>query len=363
MKRPMQDYVYLNFENNVLADFTSRNFEDILIAYKELYGNRSPVLFLDEVHRIPQWELFVRKLVDTRYRVFITGSNARLLSQEYATHLGGRYLELEIFPLTFREFLQFKNISYNEHILYSDQRFEILTQFEEYLQLGGFPEIVLTQNRLLKEKLIETYFKTAFFRDIVDRFKIRDEILFEIILKKTAENIGQPFSFRSIKNKLHTLGFRVSPKTIVQYFDYAIRGYLLVPSYLRRESVVQKEKERKMYFIDNGYLGTYYLSPNRGKILENAVALNFRFNGEKLFYFRNTLEIDFVMKDEIPVQVTYDFSDETTQQREIRGLFRYLQFTGKKEGYILTWNDSAHLEQEGKQIHIVPAWYFLLFFI
>lgn len=168
LRAPLQDCIYLNFEDNVLVDFTPNNFEDILTAYKELYPRRKPILFLDEIHSVPRWELFVRKLVDNRYRVFVTGSNARLLSQEYATVLGGRYLETEIFPLTFKEFLYFRNITFDRNILYSEQRFHILALFEEYLTFGGFPEVTLTQNTVLKRKLIDSYYQTAFFQDIVD---------------------------------------------------------------------------------------------------------------------------------------------------------------------------------------------------
>lgn len=361
LQQPLQDYIYLNFENNVLVDFTPNNFEDILTAYKELHPGKQPVLFLDEIHSVPRWELFVRKLVDNRYRVFVTGSNARLLSKEYATALGGRYLETEIFPLRFSEFLHFKNMPFDRNVLYSEQRFRILALFEEYVNFGGFPEVTLAKNRVLKEKLIDSYYQTAFFRDIVDRFKIKDETLFEIILKKTAENIGQPFSFRSIRNKLQPLGYSVSLKTIINYFDYAVRGYLLVPSGLKRESLLAREKERKMYFIDNGYLSTFFVSKNIGKKLENAVAANFFFRGNSLHYFRNTMEIDFVLKEKVPVQVAYKLSDQATIKREINGLIKFLKYVGQDVGYLLTWNESDTVEQDGKQVKIVPAWYFLLF--
>ncbi len=361
LKLPMAEIIYLNFEDNILVDFTSRNFEDILTAYKELYPTKKPVLFLDEIHNIPRWELFVRKLVDNRYRVFVTGSNARLLSKEYATHLGGRYLEANVFPLNFREFLKFKNEKVNPNILYSEQRFHVLSLFEEYVNFGGFPEITLARDPVLKTKLIDAYYKTAFFRDIVERFKIKDETLFEIVLKKTAENIGQPFSFRSIKNKLQALGYSVSVKTIINYFEYAVQGFLLIPSNLLRESVISREKERKMYFIDNGYLQTFYISENLGKKLENTVATNLFFRGKSLRYFRNSLEIDFLLDDTIPLQVSYDITDTTTFEREIQGLFRFLQHAGSKMGYLLTWNDLDTIQKEGITIEVLPAWYFLLF--
>ena len=361
MQLPLSEIIYLNFEDNVLVDFTPANFEDILTAFKELYPDKKPALFLDEVHVVPRWELFVRKLVDNRFKVFVTGSNAQLLSKEYATHLGGRYLETQIFPLNFREFLKFKKIQVDSNILYSEQRFRVLSLFEEYVNFGGFPEVTLAQNPVLKKKLIDAYYKTAFFRDIVERFKIKDETLFEIVLKKTAENIGQPFSFRSIQNKLRPLGYSVSTKTIIKYFDYAIQGYLLIPSNLLRESVISREKERKMYFIDNGYLQTFYISRNMSKKLENTVATHLFFQGQSLQYFRNSLEIDFVLQGKIPLQVSYTLSEPTTLEREIQGLMKYLEFAGSKEGYIVTWNESQTISQEDKTIHIIPAWYFLLF--
>ena len=361
LELPAQEFVYINFEDNVLADFTPRNFEDILTAYKELYPDKKPVLFLDEVHVIPKWELFVRKLVDSRYKVFVTGSNARLLSREYATHLGGRYLELKVFPLSFMEFLRFKNIEVGQHILYSDKRFQVLSSFDEYVNFGGFPEVTLAKTPVLKEKLIDAYFKTAFFRDIVERFKIKDEKLFEIVLKKTAENIGQPFSFRSILNKLRPLGYSVSLKTIINYFEYALTGYLLIPSHLQRESVISREKERKMYFIDNGYLQTFYISQNIGKKLENAVAANLFFSDTPLRYFRNSTEIDFLLEGGIPVQVSYRLSEPVTFEREVKALVNFLEYSGSDVGYIITWNEADTIKRDGKTIKILPAWYFLLF--
>ncbi len=358
---PLSEIVYINFEDNVLVDFMPANFEDILTAYQELYAGKKPFLFLDEIHTVRGWELFVRKLVDNRYRVFITGSNAQLLSKEYATHLGGRYLEMEIYPLNFREFLKFKNMSVDRNILYSERRFQILSLFEEYVLFGGFPEIILTPNVELKDKLIDSYYKTAFFRDIVDRFKIKDETLFEIVLKKTAENIGQPFSFRSISNKLKPLGYSVSPKTIIKYFEYAIQGFLLIPSNLMRESLITRERERKMYFIDNGYLKTFFISQNMSKKFENTIATNLFFNGKSLYYFRNSMEIDFVLDQHIPLQVSYALTEPTALQREINGLIKYLKYIGSKEGYLLTWNETDTVERDGKLINIIPAWYFLLF--
>ncbi len=357
---PFQNYVYLNFEDNVLIDFTPKNFEDILNAFKELYPGKKPVLFLDEIHRIPQWELFVRKLVDTKHQVFVTGSNAQLLSKEYATQLGGRYLELQVFPLSFKEFLQFKNFQYDRNILYSDQRFQLLALFEEYVEFGGFPEVVLAQNVLLKDKLIDSYFKTAFFRDVVDRYKVKDETMFEVVLKKTAENVGQPFSFRSIQNKIQALGYQVSIKTIVKYFDYATKSFLLLPSYFQRESVAKREKERKFYFIDNGYLKTFFISKNLSKKLENAVAVNLVAKGKRLQYFRNTLEIDFILDDFTPVQVAYQITSPETQKREVESLIKYLNYVNQNQGYLLTWNETATIEQDSKTIKVLPVWYFLL---
>ena len=361
MGLPSDSIIYINFEDNVLADFTTNNFEDILTSYKELYHNKKPVLFLDEIHTVPKWELFVRKLVDNRYKVFVTGSNSQLLSKEYATLLGGRYLEIEIFPLDFKEFLKFKNITYDEKILYSDKRFKILALFDEYMNFGGFPEITLSNDTVLKEKLIDAYFKTAFFRDIVDRYNIRDETLFEIILKKAAENIGQPFSFRSIKNKLQPFGYSVSLKTIIKYFEYAVNGYLLIPSLLKRESLIRREGSRKIYFIDNGYLQSFYISENFSKKFENIIALNLFFNKKPLFFFRNTIEIDFVVDSISPIQVSYSLADENTLKREINSLVKYCTKFGHEPAYILTRNDTQTILQNGITVKILPAWYFLLF--
>ena len=116
-----------------------------------------------------------------------------------------------------------------------------------------------------------------------------------------------------------------------------------------------------MYFIDNGYLQTFFISKNMSRKFENTIACNLFFSGKSLFYFRNAMEIDFVIEEKIPLQASYKLSEMTTLQREINGLIKFLQFAGGDVGYLLTWNESDSVEQNGKKIKIIPAWYFLLF--
>jgi len=361
MMRDLREIIYLNFEDNVLVDFTFSDLEQILVAYQELYPGRKPSLFLDEVHNIPRWELFVRKLVDRKYRVFVTGSNAELLSKEYATKLGGRYLELEVFPLSFKEFLKFKKVTYDEKVLYSDVAYQLLALFREYIDYGGFPEVVLAQDPVLKEKLIEAYFRTATYRDVLRRYKIKDEVGFEIVLKKTAENIGKPFSFRSVVKKLRPLGYHLGTQTIINYYDYAVKGYLLFPASQWRESMLKRESERKMYFVDNGYLRTFLVTENLSKKFENTVARYFYFDKKKLYYFRSACEIDILAGDMAPIQVSYSLSSPEAEEREIKCLWKYLDLTDSSAGYILTWNERRTIRRGDKRIYVLPFWYISLF--
>jgi predicted AAA+ superfamily ATPase len=359
LKRPIKDYICINFEDNRLADFTYKNFDDILIAYNELYPNKKPIFFLDEVHNVDKWWLFVRRLVDKKYEVFITGSNAHLLSKEYSTHLGGRALETVLFPLSFKEFLKFKNINYDKNIIHSNKRFKILNEFKEYIAFGGFPQLVLNKNKDAKQMILNSYFNTVVYRDIIARYNIEDENVFKLFLKKVAENVGNPFTYRSLENIIRSLDYDVTRKTLINYSEACIEAFFILKSTVAKESVKKREMQRKAYLIDTGYLKLFYTNENFGKLLENSVATYFYTKYNKLNYFRGKNEVDFILPDNTPVQVCYDL--DAAYDREIKALIGYLKLKNKKTGYIITWNKYDEIKKQGYKIKLIPAYYFMLF--
>ncbi len=352
--RDITDYVYLNFEDNRLIGFTYNNFEDILEAYGELYPNKKPILFLDEIHNIEKWELFVRRLVDNGYEVYLTGSNAHLLSREYATKLGGRYIEITLLPLSFREFLTFKGYRVKKHVQYSKERFTLLKYFEEYLNYGGFPAIALLNEK--RDELLRQYLDSIIYRDVISRFNVEDERVLDLFLKKLSENVTNPYSFNSIVRKLKVLGIKTNVKTLSNYYEHLKEVFLILHSSLDRESILKKEMERKSYFVDNGLLKLFYIGENREKLLENVVAIElFRKKG-KLKYYRNGYEIDFV---EPVIQVSWELN-ENNRDREINALLKYMKMKNLKEGYILTYNQREEIKVDDFTIKVLPVWQWML---
>ncbi|MCC7552501.1 ATP-binding protein [Candidatus Micrarchaeota archaeon] len=354
-KLPMEQIVYINFEDNRLAEFNYKNFEDIIDAYKEL-SELKPVFFLDEIHIIDKWWLFIRRLVDQKYVVCITGSNAKLLSKEYATHLAGRGIEHLQLPLTFTEYLKFKKIKKpDKNILFSNKRFEINNLFKDYLIYGGFPSVVLSEEN--QKKILNSYFNTVVYRDIITRYNITDEGAFNIFLKKLAENIGNPFKYAGIERLMHQVGLDITRKTLINYSQYANNAFFIFKSIDIRSSVKRREMERKIYLVDNGYLHLFYSDNDLGKPLENAVAIWIYNHYKELNYFRENEEIDFILPNGIPIQVCCD----TTNEREIKSLLKYMEYSKQKKGYIITLDEDKIIKENNIEIHILPAYYAFLY--
>jgi len=357
LKQPIENYVYLDFEDGRILGITLKDMEDILEAYFSLYPEKKPIFFLDEVHNVLGWESFVRRLLNAGYEVFLTGSNAKLLSKEYATKLAGRMIEITLLPLSFKEFLRFKGVSYDDHVLYSKKRYKVIEYMKEYLFYGGFPYLERLQPRT-KEVVLRTYYNTTILRDIVARYKVTEWHLLDLFVKKLAENVTNPFSFNSITKQLAKLGINTNVKTLSLYYNYLVDAFLLIHSELKRDSFVKKQMERKVYFVDNGYLSLFYTKENLSKRLENAVAVELYRCFGHLTYLRNGGEIDFLVK--WPIQVTWELTDEN-REREITPLLKYMEKSKVKEAYIITAYQKEMLSFGRRKIYVLPFWHVALF--
>ncbi len=359
LKKDITDYLYINFEDNRLSEFTKHNFEDVLDAYHELNPSKKPIIFIDEVHVVKGWHLFVRRLVDNGYKIFLTGSNSKLLSKEYATHIGGRVIEINMFPFSFREFLSVKSVDYNKKIIYSNKRFKLIKYLEEYIKFGGFPEVVLSDSNDIKVKLLESYLNTVVYRDIISRYGIEDENLFRLFVKKIADNITSPFSMYNLEKKMLQMGRKTTRKTLFNYLDYCEEAFFVLVSSLFKHSLKSRENERKVYFVDNGYLNLFIVGEEYGKNVENIIAMEIMRVNNELKYFRGKNEIDFITK--IPIQVCYDISDLKTFEREVNTLIDYLTLKNLKKGLLITWDSHKKIKKNGKEIQLLPFYYFLLY--
>lgn len=335
--------LYLNFEDIRLSSFETDDFKRL---HREIQIRNPEVVFFDEIQLVPKWEIFIHQLLNENYRVFITGSNASLLSQEMGTHLTGRHLSMELFPFSYAEFLDFKKKENNE------------SNFLEYLETGGMPEFVKTGMSNILRQLVDD----ILVRDLAVRFGVREVTALKELAVYLFFNVAKPVS----ANRLTGLFGIKSTTTILDFFDYYREAYLLefLPQYSHSLRAIARNP-KKVYAIDTGITGALSLSasPDFGRKLENLVYLHLRRQGGNLFFYKGKKECDFVVRSntqtEKLIQVCYEVNDENFN-REIEGLFEAMQFFKKDLGYLLTFNQQDQFTRNGKVIEMMPASEFLL---
>ena len=352
-----KNFAYLNFDDENLLKI--KNYDDLISWLNIVYPNFE-YIFFDEIQNIRGWELFVNRILRHGYRVFITGSNANLLSKELGTHLTGRYLMLQMFPFSFKEFLLLKKFELNKNSAYlTISRAKIKKYFSDYFINGGFPEYL----KELNPDYIKTLYENIIYRDILVRYKIPNEKSLKELVHLAMNNISKEISFNSIKKTL-VLG---SSTTVKDYFDYLENSFLifLVPKFdysLRKQMYYNK----KVYCIDNGlakYLG-FRVTPDNGKLLENIVFIELKIRGKEIYYYSDKKECDFVVKEgrniTKVIQVCYELTRDN-KEREIEGLTEAMNKFKLKEGLILTYDQEEEIKIKGNsRIIIKPVWKWLL---
>lgn len=361
-KRYAEEYsekkiLYLNFEDDRLLTFNATHFQLIIDAYKNLF-KETPVLFLDEIQNIGGWEKFARRLADSgEYRVFITGSNAKMLSREMATTLGGRYLIKNIYPFSFSEYLTANMVGQPEHWQFSSERYEIRRQFDEYFKFGGFPEL---QHFKEKRMWLENLYQKVFYGDLVARYKIRNDFALRVLVSKLAESIHDGVSFNRMKNVIQAAGVPIGPATVIEYVNFLEDSFLIfsVKNYLAR--MTERESQKKYYFIDNGIITLMQDSP-KTMLLENLVAITLKRRFGSDFYFaRDGAEADFyIPKTKTLIQAAYSLAGET-EQREVGSMLKIQAKVKAKKLLIITLDEEKTIDFNGKTIECVPVWKWVL---
>ena len=357
------EIMYIDFEDQRLSGFTATDFPLLLECHAELYGTR-PILFLDEIQNIDGWEQFARNLADRKYTVFITGSNAKMLSREIMGQLGGRYLSAEVYPLSFREYLVFKGVAHDEKaLLTTEGRALVMKAYEEYFRWGGLPEAV---NLPVKRSYLSSLYQRIYIGDIVTRNKVSNPKLLQLMLRKMAESVMQPISYNRISKILSSVGGKVSVPTVSNYVGFAEDAWLILRLRNIASAFSEKETVCKYYFIDNGLLSLQLLGADT-ILMENMVALAlFRRYGhdaenERVFFYNDNVEVDFyVPEDELAIQVSYSIADDTTRTRETDALTRLPRVHPCKRRIILTYDEETLIEDEQGTIEVVPCWKWLL---
>ena len=355
--------LYINFEDERLGLATDE-LDMILQSYQELHPEQKLsecYFFFDEIQVIEGWEKFIARLYNTVTKnIFITGSNATLLSKEIATALRGRTITFEVFTLSFQEFVSIVSPNINKHS--SQGQAKITRLFEQFILQGGFPEL-LKQNDELKEKILQEYFNVMVLRDLIERYKISQAATLKYFCKRVVGNSGGEFSVNKIFNELKSQGYQVGKDTLYLYQGYIEAIYLTRFISKYSHSVVKSEmSQKKSYVIDQG-LGAaldYKFSQDKGRLLETTIALELLKQGKQIAYAQNGSECDFVVIEKgqviAAIQVAQDIELTLTKEREIKGLIQACKKFNLKSGSILTFNQQEEIEVDGIKIEIMQAW-------
>lgn len=359
------EMLYLSFEDERLVGFTYEDFNAILECHIEMTGNENPMLFLDEIHNIDGWEKFARRMADSKRTVWITGSNAKMLSKEIMTTLGGRYIPVEVYPFSFKEYLRSRNIPYDEQTLMGTTGKSLfLREYAEYMNWGGLPESV---NLPVKRSYLSSVYQKIYLGDICARNKINNPNLLRLMIKKMAESVKQPLSYSKVTKILSSIGGKITIPTTSSYIEYCEDAWLLLRLHNISAAFAERETNSKYYFIDNGLLSLLLVDPTT-TLLENLVALSlFRKYGndkagERVFFYNQNVEIDFyVPDDELAIQVSYSIEgSDATEKREVEALQKLPKALPCKRRVIITYDEEKTIEDEYGLIEVIPCWKWLI---
>ena len=354
--------LFLNFEDERF-ELNSDELDLILQAYMELYPSyklSECYFFFDEIQNIPNWEKFIRRMYDTISKnIFITGSNSKLLSSEIATSLRGRTLNFEIFPLSFKEYLSFKDIEVD---FYSSKSLAFIKNAQEsFLKNGSFPEILFLEE-IYANKTLQEYFNVLLYKDLAERYNITNTVALKFFLKRIISSSTKQISINKIFNELKSSGIKIGKNTLYEFLEYVQNIYLALTLQKYDYSLINKELgEKKIYSIDIGLNNAteFRFSDDIGKSLENAVFLELKRKEFDIYYYRTSKsECDFLVFDKNTIgdviQVTFDMSDENTKSREIKGLIEACKNFDLKSGTIITFDSEDELIENGIKIKIIP---------
>lgn len=364
--------LWLGFDDERLYDMTKQDLDLVLEAYRELYPEislRDVYMFFDEIQLIKDWELFVVRVYKTYCQhIYISGSNAKMLSQEIATTLRGYGVEYPTYPLSFAEYCRFKNIP-TKHLL-EDDLVRLRLAWDNYNTESAFPEVVLEKEKSIREKLLQGYYNAMLFRDLVERYSISQVGTLRYFIKRLMNNLTKPTSINAIYNDIRSQGLKVTKDDLYLWADYLCECFMFIRISKFTKSLVKEQRNAfKYYFIDNGMRQAVLLpqSHDNGKLLENNVLLHLCRNGgmlDKITYYQGNKECDFVIQqaDHIKqlIQVTWTMDDKETREREINGILEASRATDCNNMLIITHNEEETITIEDKTISVIPAWKWML---
>jgi uncharacterized protein len=359
-----EQILYINFERADLGIVNSEDLVILLETFFEIYPEnktRKVWLFLDEIQNVLNWEKFVRTSLDEQIKVYLTGSSSKLLSREIATSMRGRNITYNLLPFSFREYLRAKNIESNEH-LSSTEKLKILNALKNYMEYGGYPEVVIYESE--KEKILTDIKETAIYKDVIERSKIRNINAMRLLI--TALINSKEFSVNKFYNFLKSSGIKIGKNVLYNYIQYLNDVFFVFT--LRKFSYSYKNAEQsipKIYFIDNGLLRISGIT-DKGRLMENLVFIQLLRNNLDISYYRSPTneEVDFIIKDNKKIrqliQVCYNLNDYITKERELKALLKASKELKCNNLLVITYDLESEEKIKNKKIKFIPLWKWLL---
>lgn len=351
---------FFNFDDERLANFKLDDFQKLQECFVELFGEQHTYYF-DEIQNIEGWERFVRRLYNAGNKIVITGSNARMLSRELGTHLTGRYLQVEIYPFSFQEYLAMNEIPVNAKTLYTTTgRATMVKSFVKYMECGGFPKFLQDGS----VSYLTSLYESIIYRDILTRNGLTNEKEMLELMFYLASNATKRVTYSSLGK---VVGIQ-HPDTIKNYLEYIQQTYL-ISQLFRYDPSVKKQmmSPKKIYFVDNAIIKRigFNATENNGVFLENLVFIELKRRGLDVYYYADKKECDFIVRKGLHIsdayQVTLKMDSPQTREREIAGVREAMQAYSLSKGYILTFEGKETINfDDGTIVEVVPVWEWIL---
>lgn len=350
------EILYFNFEDDRIVSLATEDLDRIKVCYEEMFDCK-PIFFLDEIQIVDRWEKFARRLADQGYRVYITGSNAKMLSSEIATTLGGRYIIKNVFPYSLQEYLTSLEIDVSDRNFQYRYHNEIVKAYESYFRFGGLPELNQVSD---KRAWLSSLYQRILFGDLITRYQVRNDFALRVLIRKLAESVKQPTSFNRLANVVSSSGKKISTDTVIDYLGYLKESWMIFQVENISAKLAEKEANKKYYFSDNGILNLFLVDPLTS-LLENQVAIQLRrLYDDNFFFYQHGIEVDFYIPEaQLAIQVCYSLQDSETRKREISALVKMSKRIEVRKMIIITKDDEETISEQGITIEVIPAWKWL----
>ncbi len=357
LKLKEKEFFYINFNDERLIDFSAEDFQKILDFLNEQNYLTNCYFFIDEIQETKDWEKWVDRIKE-KFTIFITGSNSKLLSKEISTILTGRSISNNLFPFSFKEFLDSKKLKRNDWKIDIKLQSQLRKEFSEFFSLGGIPKVIIDKDK----RLLHEIYESILYRDIIKRFNKNLEKPIKEISNYLLSNISKELSIRSL-SKIIEIKNLSTVKSILETFENAFIFFFINKFDYSLKKQIQNP--RKLYCVDNGFVKEvgFKFSEDKGKLLENIVFIELKRKGKEIYYFSEKRECDFLIREGIKIkeaiQVCYELNDEN-KDREINGLLEAMEKFKLKEGVILTSDAEREIKLKNKLIKVIPVWRWLL---